>query len=161
MPCRLESSRRAFPFACSAVLPQDFGLVIAQANGRPYEERLIAQKFKALIEEHGLKPVVFHSLRHSSTSLKLKISGGDIKSVQGDTGHSQARMVTDVYSHSFDEGRKDLARRMEAQFFSAPQPKTEEAPAQLHRNPSMQKLIQALQDAPEKADSLMLLLGLN
>lgn len=136
-------------------------MVVAQANGRPYEERLIAQKFKALIEEHGLKPVVFHSLRHSSTSLKLKISGGDIKSVQGDTGHSQARMVTDVYSHSFDEGRKDLARRMEAQFFSAPQPETEKAPEQPNMNSSMQKLIQALQDAPEKADSLMLLLGLN
>ena len=31
-----------------------------------------------LIEKTGLKPVVFHSLRHSSTTNKLKISGGDI-----------------------------------------------------------------------------------
>lgn len=81
---------------------QDFNLVVAQGNGRPFEERLIARKFKLLIEAHDLKPVVFHSLRHSSTTLKLKISGGDIKSVQGDTGHSVSDMVTDVYSHIFD-----------------------------------------------------------
>lgn len=64
----------------------DYNLVIALENGRPYEERLIAKKFKDMIKAHGLPPVVFHSLRHSSTSIKLKISGGDIKTVQKDTG---------------------------------------------------------------------------
>lgn len=61
----------------------DFNIVIAQPNGRPYKEHHILQRFKALITEHDLKPVVFHSLRHSSTSVKLKLSGGDIKAVQG------------------------------------------------------------------------------
>jgi len=42
-----------------------------------------------------LRSVVFHSLRHSSTSIKLQISCGNIKAVQGDTGHAQARMVTE------------------------------------------------------------------
>ena len=66
----------------------DYNLVIAQDNGRPYEERLISEKIRNLIARYDLKPVVFHSLRHSSTSMKLKISGGDIKAVQGDTGES-------------------------------------------------------------------------
>lgn len=65
---------------------QDFNLVVAQDNGRPFEEHTIAKKIKALIEEFHLTPVVFHSLRHSSTSMKLKISGGDVKTVQKDTG---------------------------------------------------------------------------
>ena len=30
--------------------------------------------------------VVFHSLRHSSITYKLKLNGGDMKSVQGDSG---------------------------------------------------------------------------
>ena len=59
---------------------------------------MIAKKFDDFIRENNLKRVVFHSLRHSSTSLKLKLSGGDIKAVQGDTGHAQANMVTDVYT---------------------------------------------------------------
>lgn len=141
---------------------QDFGLVVAQNNGRPYEEHIIAQKFSTLIAAHHLKPVVFHSLRHSSTSLKLKLSGGDIKAVQKDTGHSQARMVTDVYSHSFEEDRKQLAHQMDEQFFSkAKHPETEKAPDPPALDESMQKLIQALRASPEKAISLMMLLGLN
>ena len=37
---------------------------------------------------------------------------------KGDTGHAQARMVTDTYAHGFDTDRKLIAREMDAQFFS-------------------------------------------
>lgn len=47
-------------------------------------------------------------------------------------------------------------------FFSPlQQTKKEEAPAQPPMNESMLKLMQMLQESPEKAASLMLLLGLN
>ena len=62
--------------------------------------------------------MVFHSLRHSSTSLKLKLSKGNIKAVQGDTGHAEARMVTDTYAHGFDADRKLIAQEMDRGFFS-------------------------------------------
>ena len=61
---------------------------------------------------------MFHSLRHSSTSLKLKLSRGNIKAVQGDTGHAEARMVTDTYAHGFDADRKLIAQEMDNSFFS-------------------------------------------
>lgn len=98
-------------------LYQDYDMVIAQPDGRPTEERLLAKSFKALIRETGLPEVVFHSLRHLSTSMKLQLSGGDIKAVQGDTGHSQSNMVTDVYSHTFNENRQRIAGKMETTFF--------------------------------------------
>jgi len=44
---------------------------------------------------------------------KLKLSGGDIKAVQGDSGHAQADMVTEVYGHILDEDRKKNAQLME------------------------------------------------
>lgn len=97
---------------------QDFDLVVAQINGRPYEHRCIDDKFHKLIESAGLRPVVFHSLRHSSTSLKLKLSRGNVKAVQGDTGHAEARMVTEVYSRGFDADRKLIAKEMDSGFFS-------------------------------------------
>lgn len=96
----------------------NYDLVIAQINGRPYESSIISKMFRKLINEQGLPPVVFHSLRHSSTSLKLKLSQGNIKAVQGDTGHAEARMVTDTYAHGFDADRKLIAHEMDSGFFS-------------------------------------------
>lgn len=96
----------------------DYDLVVAKINGLPYEMRSVDKMFYDFIEQHSLRPVVFHSLRHSSTSLKLKLSRGNIKAVQGDTGHAEARMVTDTYAHGFDEDRKLIAKEMDNAFFS-------------------------------------------
>ncbi len=70
-----------------------------------------------LINDNGLPKVVFHSIRHTSTTYKLKWSHGDIKAVQGDTGHSQASMVTERYAHILDADRKRNAERVEEQFY--------------------------------------------
>jgi len=96
----------------------DRDMVVAQINGHPYEHNIIGKHFQRLIENCGLRPVVFHSLRHSSTSLKLKLSRGNIKAVQGDTGHAEARMVTDTYAHGFDADRKLIAQEMDTGFFA-------------------------------------------
>ena len=71
-----------------------------------------------VIDEQGLPDVVFHSLRHTSITYKLKLSGGDIKSVQGDSGHAQADMVTEVYSHILDEDRRKNAQLIEDAFYN-------------------------------------------
>ncbi len=96
----------------------DYDLVVAHINGRPFELRTVDKMFYDMIKKHSLRHVVFHSLRHSSTSLKLKLSRGNIKAVQGDTGHAEARMVTDTYAHSFDSDRKLIAQEMDSGFFS-------------------------------------------
>lgn len=70
-----------------------------------------------LIKEHDLPKVVFHSIRHTSTTYKLKLSGGDIKAVQGDTGHAQAAMVTERYAHILDDDRRVNADRFEDAFY--------------------------------------------
>ena len=67
---------------------------------------------KQIIKKEGLPDVVFHSLRHTSVTYKLKLSGGDIKAVQGDSGHAQADMVTEVYGHILDEDCKKNAQLM-------------------------------------------------
>lgn len=92
---------------------QNFDLVIANSTGTPVEAPKIEKAFADLIKKNDLPPVVFHSLRHSSITYKLKLSGGDIKSVQGDSGHAQAKMVTDQYSHILDENRKVNAQLIE------------------------------------------------
>ena len=76
---------------------QDYNLVMATPFGLPVGTSSIRKALNDLIKEHNLPPVVFHSLRHTSVTYKLKLNGGDIKAVQGDSGHSQINMVTDVY----------------------------------------------------------------
>lgn len=133
-------------------LYQDFDLVLAQPNGRPTEERIMDRAFEEFIEENGLPKVVFHSLRHLSASQKLKVSGGDIKAVQGDTGHSQSSMVTDVYSHIFDEDRKRIASLMEKSLFSQ---------AKAESSPSWEAAFQQLKSAsPELKQAILSIIGL-
>lgn len=50
----------------------DYNIVLALPNGRPMEGQVISRLFNALIRKNDLPKVVFHSLRHSNTTYKLK-----------------------------------------------------------------------------------------
>ena len=97
---------------------QDYDLVVAGSFGTPIEAGKINASLRRLIEDNNLPPVVFHSFRHSSITYKLKLNGSDVKAVQGDSGHSQATMVTDQYAHILDEGRCMNAQLLEEAFYS-------------------------------------------
>ena len=135
----------------------DYQLVLAGPFGAPIEQGRINALFHQLIEQHDLPRVVFHSLRHSSITYKLKLNGGDVKSVQGDSGHAQAKMVTDQYSHILDEDRKNNAQLFEDVFYQKKMPRqttaeqTGESDAldpellmKILKNPEMAKLLKAL-----------------
>lgn len=97
---------------------KDYNLVLATSFGMPIGGSHLRDKMQEIIEKEGLPDVVFHSLRHTSVTYKLKLSGGDIKAVQGDSGHAQADMVTEVYGHIMDEDRKKNAQMMEKAFYN-------------------------------------------
>ena len=95
----------------------DYNLVMASTFGLPLGDGAIRGPLKKLIEDYNLPPVVFHSFRHSSVTYKLKLNGGDIKAVQGDSGHAQVNMVTDVYSHILYDDRRKNAELFEEAFY--------------------------------------------
>lgn len=129
----------------------DYDLVICHINGRPYEMRTVDLMLYKMIEKHNLKPIVFHSLRHSSTSLKLKLSRGNIKAVQGDTGHAEARMVTDTYAHGFDADRKLIAQEMDSGFFA----KLGVDDTKPETNDTLEKLKKLMEEQPEMVAELL------
>ena len=150
---------------------QDYDLVVAMPNGRPCEERIIAGEFQKLRESAGLPKVVFHSLRHSSTTYKLKLNHGDLKATQGDTGHAQVDMITQVYAHILDEDRKVNAQKFEDAFYASanpdlwtvrppepPKPKEPERPA-APPSPDLAGLVAQLQKSPELVSTLAALLS--
>lgn len=130
----------------------DYNLVICTPNGRPIEGSRINRMMCELIKKNDLPKVVFHSLRHSSTTYKLKLSGGDIKCVQGDTGHAQATMVTDRYAHIMDEDRRVNTERFEEMFYGR-KPAAKEKPIKPAKQETevieTEKLVEFLQQSPE------------
>lgn len=140
---------------------QDFNLVLALANGRPCEDRVILKSFNRLREVAELPKVVFHSLRHSSTTYKLKLNHGDLKATQGDTGHAQIDMITDVYAHILDDDRRVNAQRFEDAFYklSNPDLKTAGQPKQEQPAVDVAALLEQLQKSPELLSALADLLA--
>ena len=108
----------------------DYNLVLPNPFGHPMESSRVNEMFHDLIEKNALPKVVFHSLRHSSITYKLKLNGGDVKSVQGDSGHAQAKMVTDQYSHILDDDRRMNAQRFEEAFYSGKRKEAQRAQAE-------------------------------
>lgn len=95
----------------------DYNLVIPHTLGTPLGITTIDKALKKLIRDNNLPDVVFHSLRHTSITYKLVLNGGDIKAVQGDSGHSQAQMITERYSHILEENRVTNAQLVEEAFY--------------------------------------------
>ena len=125
----------------------DYNLVIAFPNGHPCEEKRINQAFTKLKAEAKLPDVVFHSLRHSSATYKLKLNHGDLKATQGDTGHAEIDMLTKVYAHILDSDRKITAQRFEEAFYQS-----QDLPEQKDNSPSspdIAALIAQIQQYPE------------
>lgn len=145
---------------------QDFNLVVSLSNGRPCEDRIILKEFGKLREEAGLPKVVFHSLRHSSTTYKLKLNHGDLKATQGDTGHAEIDMITSIYAHILDEDRKINAQKFENQFYAQPDLRNVRAPGAAVRveekksqDFDLVSLAEQLQRNPQMASALVTLLA--
>ncbi len=127
----------------------DYGLIICQANGRPIMTEHLNKRFKEVLVELNdptinIDNVVFHSLRHTSAGVKLRLSGGDLKAVQGDGGWNTPDMVTKRYAHILDEDRRKLAEEMDAQFYG--NKKAEPAP---EATPSADAVLELLKSNPE------------
>ncbi|MBR4910556.1 MAG: site-specific integrase [Clostridia bacterium] len=126
----------------------DYNLVIAQQNGDPVDANLIAKRLKKVCNELAIENVTFHCLRHTSASLKLKLSGGNYKAVQADTGHATTQMLLDRYAHVFEEDRIENAQKLGDALFS--EEKTEDVDLQIKallRNKTLlSRLLEKLQE---------------
>jgi integrase len=99
----------------------DYNLVFSGDSGYPVEPARCEKWIKKWLAStpNPYPNIIFHELRHSSTTYKLAVSGGDLKSVQGDTGHASSKMVADTYSHIQDTSRARLMNSVETQFYTS------------------------------------------
>ena len=81
-----------------------------------------------------------------------------MKTVQGDTGHSQLKMITDVYSYILDEDRRNNAARFEEAFYQSDKTFPEPLAAQ-SKDEEAAKVMELLDKTPELATQLLQLLS--
>ena len=76
------------------------GQLFRLSDGLPIAPELLTKWYRLWRAEHPeFEQIVFHGLRHSSATYQLMISGGNVKAVQGTTGHATADMLVNTYAH--------------------------------------------------------------
>lgn len=72
-------------------------------------------RFKLILKKHkhGFPlDLNVHSLRHTAASLMIS-GGADVATVSGLLGHSQVSTTLDIYTHAFDEKKREVSAEMQ------------------------------------------------
>jgi integrase len=96
----------------------------ALAEGRPGDDPLLParrggirrysrfyNRWRQVVDRLGWGDLRPHDLRHTAASLAIA-SGADVKAVQEMLGHSSGALTLDLYTHRWDAGLDEVARRM-------------------------------------------------
>ena len=137
------------------------GQLFRLSDGLPIAPELLTKWYRLWRAEHPeFEQIVFHGLRHSSATYQLMISGGDVKAVQGTTGHATADMLVNTYAHIQQSSRVELGRKFEEGFYAKSEsPSPQAVPAAGEPTISMTALLELLKNAdPEVKAQLRLAL---
>lgn len=63
---------------------------------------------RKIVKKHNLDPICFHELRHTSASILIH-KGVNPKAVSQRLGHASIDITMEIYSHTFDETKKESA----------------------------------------------------
>ena len=137
------------------------GQLFRLSDGLPIAPELLTKWYRLWRAEHPeFEQIVFHGLRHSSATYQLMISGGDVKAVQGTTGHATADMLVNTYAHIQQSSRVELGRKFEEGFYAKQEsPSPQVVPTEGEPTISMTALLELLKNAdPEVKAQLRLAL---
>ena len=137
------------------------GQLFRLSDGLPIAPELLTKWYRLWRAEHPeFEQIVFHGLRHSSATYQLMISGGDVKAVQGTTGHATADMLVNTYAHIQQSSRVELGKKFEEGFYAKQEtPSPQAVPAAGEPTISMTALLELLKNAdPEVKAQLRLAL---
>ena len=90
-----------------------YNLIFTNETGGVLGQRMTEFYFRRIANAAGLPGTRFHDCRHTYAVNALR-AGDDVKSVQGNLGHSTAAFTLDRYGHFTEAMRQASATRMEA-----------------------------------------------
>jgi len=86
--------------------------VFVNENGIEYYPDTLSKIFKKIIKKYELKKITFHELRHTSATLLIS-NNVDINSVSERLGHSNVSTTLNIYTHTLEKTKKEMARKMD------------------------------------------------
>lgn len=125
-------------------------MLFAFEDGTPIEPGKIQKWFKKWQEEEDdpeIKKIVFHELRNSSTSYRLRVSGGDMATVMDGNGHSSVESMA-PYVTAFEEDQKMLIQLMEQDLYGNNEDKEVKNFADISENDLANAVISEIQKNP-------------
>lgn len=92
-----------------SLTPEDY---IFRRHGAdlPMTPSTFTWRFKLILKKH--LDLNVHSLRHTAASLMIS-GGADVATVSGLLGHSQVSTTLDIYTHAFDEKKREVSAQMQ------------------------------------------------
>ena len=75
----------------------------------PYNNSTLRKYFNYYIKISEVKKIIMYDLRHSYATNML-LHDVSIKYINEDMGHSSIKIIGDVYSHTVDKKRKEIAK---------------------------------------------------
>ena len=79
----------------------------------PMTPNTFTWRFKLILKKHNLpQDLNVHSLRHTAASLMIS-GGADVATVSGILGHAQVSTTLDIYTHAFDEKKREVSAQMQ------------------------------------------------
>jgi integrase len=87
---------------------RDNDFVFSTAIGTPLMGRNVLRSLHRLLQVAALPRIRFHDLRHTCSTLAL-LGNGLVKVVMEMLGHSNSRIMIDLYSHVLPDMRPDAA----------------------------------------------------
>ena len=91
------------------------GYVFATKSGQPIEPRNFVRSFHRIREQHGLRRIRVHDVRHTAATM-LKNSGVPARDAQLILGHSTVLITQEIYQHDDMDSRAEALQRVEKIF---------------------------------------------
>lgn len=100
----------------------DSDFVFASNSGSPLNPDILRKHLQAALKQMGValpaRTDGLHLLRHSSTSIAYRRTGGDLKATQEWAGHTSSRITADIYVHAAKDQQRNTAALVGAAVFS-------------------------------------------
>jgi integrase len=93
----------------------DNGLIFTTRTGRPIEPRNFARSLRRICDDHDIRVITVHHVRHMVASLlkDLRVPARDAQAV---LGHTRISTTLEIYTDSADEAKHDALTRLHGLF---------------------------------------------
>jgi integrase len=96
-------------------LGTDEGLVFTTNTGRPIEPRNFYRSFQRICEQHKLRRIRLHGLRHTNATLQMNLGIHD-RHIQAVLGHADVTTTRRLYEHSDIGHQREAVEKVEGLF---------------------------------------------